>query len=260
MRRVLTGALLLAVLSSCSVVAPEYRPTPTPGRTVAATGTPDVRAVTYDVSPLEIRTGLGAVTKTTIFFTNPNSFILEWFMTVRFKSADGLAVRDVRFGTEGVPPDRADPKFGNWFFPIPPGDSWTVVRFDTSFAKTDVQEFRFARSLIVIGEVGGVRAGPHKCADDPAVTVIECDLAIETTTDVPAFSKLHLVIIVRSPAPSRAVLGALQWRPELVTTGKPWLTLPAGQPIKINMHDSYPTPTGPWEYEVFVHAYQYSSQ
>lgn len=260
MLRVLTSALLMVMLVSCSVVAPEYRPTPTPGRTTAATGTPDVRPLTYEVSPLEIRTGAGAVTKTAIFFTNPNSFVLDWFMTVRLRSSDGLTVSDVRIGTEGVPPDRADPKFGNWFFPIPPGDSWTVVRFDTAFTKGDVQEFKVARSLIVVGEIGGVRAGPHKCAGDPAVAVIACDLAIETTTDVPAFSKLHLVIIVRSTAPSREVLGALQWRPELVTTNKPWLTLAAGQPMKLNMHDSYPIPTVPWEYQVLVHAYQYSSQ
>jgi len=26
------------------------------------------------------------------------------------------------------------------------------------------------------------------------------------------------------------------------------------------MHDGYPAPTVPWEYEVFAHAYQYSSQ
>jgi hypothetical protein len=259
MRRVLTSALLAVAVSGCSVVAPEYRPTPIVARTTAPIGPPDIRAVAYEVSPLEIR-GAGAVTKTAIFFRNPNSFVLEWFMTVRLRSADGLNVSDVRIGTEGVPPDRADPKFSNWFFPIPPGDSWTVARFDTGFSKSDVQEFKIARSLVTIGEISAVKVASHTCANDPAVAVIGCEFAIEATTEVPAFSKLHLVVIVRSEAPSREVLGALQWRPELVPTNKPWLTLAVGQPMKLNMHDSYPTPAVPWEYEVFAHTYQFSSQ
>jgi hypothetical protein len=260
MRRVVTSALFAAVLAGCSVEAPEYRPTATPAPTTAATSTPDIYALTYEVNPLEIRTGAGAITKTAIFFSNPNSFVLDWYMTVRFKSADGLAVSDVRIGNAGVPADRADPKFGNWFFPIPPGDSWTVVRFDTAFKKSDVQEFQVARSLTTVGKLDGVRLLSHKCAGDPAVDVIGCDLAIETTTDVPAFAKLHLVIIVRSTAPSRDVLGALQWRPELVPANTPWLTLAAGEPMRLNIHDSYPIPTVPWQSEVFVHAYQFSSQ
>src|SRR5438552_13856800 len=95
MRRVLTGALLAAVLSGCSVEAPEYRPTPNPSPTVAAK--PDVLPLTYEVDPLSVRAGtVVTVSKTAIFFSNPNAFVLDWFMTVRFKSADGLAVSDER--------------------------------------------------------------------------------------------------------------------------------------------------------------------
>jgi hypothetical protein len=260
MRRVLTSALLAAMISACSVEAPEYRPTPTPGPSATAVAKPDVQPLTYEVSPLEVRTGAGAVTKTVIFFSNPNAFVLDWFMTVRFKTADGLAASDERIGNLGVPPDRADPKFQNWYFPIPPGDSWTVVRFQKAFTKSDVQEFKVARSLIVIGEVSGIRVTPQTCANDPAVGVIGCDLTIATTATVPAFSKLHLVVVVRSTASPREVLGALQWRPEILATGKPWLNLAAGDKLDIQMHDSYPTPSVPWQYDVFVHAYQFSSQ
>src|SRR5207249_388457 len=175
MRRVLTGALLAAVLAACSVEAPEYRPTPNPSPTVAAK--PDILPLTYEVDPLSVRAGtVVAVSKTAIFFSNPNAFVLDWFMTVRFRSADGLNVRDERIGNAGVPPDRADPKFQNWYFPIPPGDSWTVVRFDAPFKKSDVQEFKVARSLVTIGEVDGVRVSSEKCANDATVGVIGCDV------------------------------------------------------------------------------------
>jgi hypothetical protein len=260
MRRMLTCALVGAVLSACSVEAPAYRPTPTPFPSATAVARPDILPLTYEVSPLEVRTGAGAVTKTAIFFSNPNAFVLDWFMTVRLQSADGLAVSDERIGNADVPPDRADPKFQNWYFPIPPGDSWTVVRFDKAFTKGEVREFKVARSLTTIGEVGGVAVANQTCADDPAVGVIGCGVTIATKDALPGFSKLHLVVVVRSKASSREVLGALQWRPELSTTGKPWLGLGAGETVRIEMHDSYPTPSVPWEYEVFAHAYQFASR
>lgn len=261
MRRVLTGALFVALLSGCSVEAPEYRPTPTPAPSSTAVAKPDILPLTYEVAPLEVRGGtVVTVSKTAIFFSNPNKFVLDWFMTVRFKSADGLAVTDARIGNSGVPPDRADAKFQNWFFPIPPGDSWTVVRYDKTFTKSDVQEFKVARSLITIGEVSGVSVADQACANDAAVGVIGCDLSVGTTATVPGFSKLHLVVLVRSKASSREILGALQWRPEIAADAKPWLSLGAGETLKIQMHDGYPTPTVPWEYEVFAHTYQYSSQ
>jgi len=258
MRRVLTCALLAAVLSACSVVAPEYRPTPTPAPSATAAAKPDILPLTYSVTPLDVRPN--AVAKTGIFFTNPNTFVLDWFMTVRFKSADGLNVTDERIGNAGVPPDRVDTKFQNWYFPIPPGDSWTVVRYGTAFSKSDVQEFKVARSLVTIGEVDGVRVASQSCAGDPAVGTIGCDFAVETSTTVPAFSKLHLVVVVRTKSSERPVLSLLQWRPELAGTGKPWLNLAAAESFKIHMNDSYPTPSVPWDYVVFVHAYQYSSQ
>ncbi|MDP9274305.1 MAG: hypothetical protein M3O99_01765 [Chloroflexota bacterium] len=261
MRRVLTCALLAAVLSGCSVEAPAYQPTPTPAPSATASLKPDILPLTYEVSPLPVRAGtVVAVTKTAIFFSNPNAFVLDWFMTVRFKSADGLAVTDERIGNAGVPPDRADPKFQNWYFPIPPGDSWTIVRYDKAFTKSDVQEFKVARSLTTIGEVAGVGVADKTCANDPAVGVIGCDLTVSTTAAVPGFSKLHLIVLVRNTASPREVIGALQWRPELATSGKPWFNLAAGETVKIQMHDGYPTPTVPWEYEVFAHTYQFSSQ
>jgi hypothetical protein len=258
MRRVLTCALAAAALSACSVVAPEYRPTPTPTASATAIAKPDILPLTYSVTPLDVRPN--AVAKTGIFFSNPNTFVLDWFMTVRFKSADGLNVTDERIGNSGVPPDRVDAKFQNWYFPIPPGDSWTVVRYGTAFSKSDVQEFKVARSLVTIGEVGGVSVANQACAGDPAVGTIGCDFAVETSTTVPAFSKLHLVVVVRTKSAERPVLSLLQWRPELATTDRPWLNLEAGDSMKIQMHDSYPTPSVPWEYEVFAHVYQYSSQ
>jgi len=257
-RRVLTCGFLAAVLSACSVEAPEYRPTPTPAPSATVVAKPDILPLSYSVTPLDVRPN--AVAKTGILFSNPNTFVLDWFMTVRFKSADGLNVTDERIGNAGVPPDRVDTKFQNWYFPIPPGDSWTVVRYGTAFSKSDVQEFKVARSLVTIGEVDGVRVASQSCAGDPAVGTIGCDFAVETSTTVPAFSKLHLVVVVRTKSSERPVLSLLQWRPELAGTGKPWLNLAAAESLKIHMNDSYPTPSVPWEYEVFVHAYQYSSQ
>src|SRR6266581_4677215 len=176
MRRVLTCALLAVVFSACSVEAPEYRPTPTPAPSATVVAKPDILPLTYEVDPIAVRAGtVVTVSKTAIFFSNPNAFVLDWFMTVRFKSADGLAVTDERIGNAGVPPDRADPKFQNWYFPIPPGDSWTVVRYGSSFSKSDVQEFKVARSLVTIGEVGGVRVATQSCAGDSAVGTIGCD-------------------------------------------------------------------------------------
>jgi len=93
-----------------------------------------------------------------------------------------------------------------------------------------------------------------------AVGVIGCDLTVATAATVPGFSKLHLVVLVRSKASPRDVIGALQWRPELATSGKPWLSLAGGETLKIQIHDGYPAPSGPWEYDVFAHVYQYSSQ
>ncbi len=261
MRRALTGALLAAVLSGCSVEAPEYRPTPTPVPSSSAVAKPDILPLTYEVDPLAVVPGtVVAVSKTAIFFSNPNSFVLDWFMTVRFKSADGLAVTDERIGNAGVPPDRADTKFQNWYFPIPPGDSWTVVRYDKTFTKTDVQEFKVARSLVTIGEVDGVSVASQACANDAAIGVIGCNLNVATTATVPGFSKLHLVVIVRSKASPREILSALQWRPEIAANTKPWLSLAPTDSLKIDMHDGYPTPSVQWEYEVFAHTYQYSSQ
>ncbi|TMF74240.1 MAG: hypothetical protein E6I18_14090 [Chloroflexi bacterium] len=257
MRRVLTSALLAALVCGCSVEAPEYRATPTPAQGTAVVTKPDVQAITYDVRPLFVRPD---TTKTAIFFSNPNPFVLDWFMTVRLRAADGSALRDERIGNADVPPDRADPKFQNWYFPIPPGDSWTVVRFETAFAKSDVQEFKVARSLTTIGEVPGIRVASQACTGDTAVGVIGCDLGIETATSVPAFTRLHLVVVVRGTASPQPVLGFLQWRPELVATNKPWLSLAAGEKLSIQMHDSYPIPPVPWQFEVFAHAYQFSSQ
>jgi hypothetical protein len=261
MRRVLTFALVSAVLFGCSVEAPAYRPTPTPIPSATAVAKPDILPLTYSVSPLEVRAGTIVTTKkTAISFSNPNAFVLDWFMTVRFKSADGLAVTDERIGNAGVPPDRPDPKFQNWYYPIPPGDSWTVVRYDSTFTKSDVQEFKVARSLVTIGEVAGVGVILQTCANDDAVRVVGCDLTLRTTDSVPGFSKLHIVVLLRSKSAKREVLSAMQWRPEILGAAKPWFSLATGQTTKIQMHDGYPTPTVPWEYDVFTHVYQFSSQ
>jgi hypothetical protein len=260
-RRALTSALLAAVVSGCSVVAPEYRATPSPVPSATAVAKADILPLRYDVYRLPLRAGtVVSVTKTAISFSNPNAFVLDWFMTVRFRSADGLTVTDERIGNAGVPPDRADSKFQNWYFPIPPGDSFTVVRTDKTFTKSDVQEFKIARSLTAIGEVSGVTAVSQSCASDAKVGVIGCTLNLGTTATVPGFSKLHLVVVVRSKAASREVLGAMQWRPEIVASARPWFNLAAGENLRLQMHDAYPTPEVPWEYEVFTRVYQFSSQ
>jgi hypothetical protein len=256
MRRVLASALLATLLAGCSVVAPEYRPTPTPAPTAVAISTPDIQPLTYSVTPFDVRAG---ATKTVINFSNPNPFVVDWFMTVRLRTLAGAFLRDERIGNAGVPANRAEPKFQNWYFPIPPGDSSTVVRLDVAFAKSDVQEFKLARSLTVIGEVGGVRVASQACTADQAIGTIGCDLTLETPAAVPAFSKLHLVVIVRRTAAPRDVLGALQWRPELLPSASPWLTLGAGEKLQLLFRDSYPTPTVPWEYEVLTHVYRFSS-
>src|SRR5438445_10952885 len=125
-------------------------PTPAPSATVVAK--PDILPLTYEVDPLAVRAGtVVTVSKTAIFFSNPNAFVLDWFMTVRFKSADGLTVSDGRIGNAGVPPDRVDANFQNWSFPIPPGDAWTVVRYDTTLTQGGVQELNVARTLATLG-------------------------------------------------------------------------------------------------------------
>jgi hypothetical protein len=133
------------------------------------------------------------------------------------------------------------------------------VRSDSSFTRSDVHEFKIARSVATIGEVKGVDVTRQSCSGDPDASVIGCSLNVATTSTVPNFSKLHLVIIVRSVAP-REVIGALQWRPELLAAEKPWFSLSAGALVTILMRDGYPTPTVPWEFEVFVHTYQYPVQ
>jgi hypothetical protein len=261
MRRAFTYALVSAALLACSVEAPAYRATPTPIAVATASAKPDILPLTYEVVPVEVAGAVVVTTKkTAIYFSNPNAFVLDWFMTVRFKSADGLAVTDERIGNAGVPPDRADPKFQNWYFPIPPGDSWTVMRYDSTFTKSDVQEFKVARSLVTIGEVRGVTVSAQTCANDDKVGVVGCNLSVTTNDTVPGFSKLHIVVLVRSTSAKREVLGAMQWRPEIQGSGKPWFSLAVGQTTKIDMHDGYPMPKDPWEYDVFTHVYQFSSQ
>jgi hypothetical protein len=122
-----------------------------------------------------------------------------------------------------------------------------------------VQDFKIARSTASIGEVRGVEVTRQSCSNESTAGVIGCSLDVAASAAVPAFSKLHLVIIVRSVAP-REVIGALQWRPEIVPADRPWFTLSAFQSMKIQMHDGYPTPTVPWEYEVFAHVYQFPGQ
>src|SRR5437879_12887740 len=142
MRRVLTSALLAALVCGCSVEAPEYRATPTPAQGTAVVSKPDVQAITYDVRPLFVRPD---TTKTAIFFSNPNPFVLDWFMTVRLRPADASALRAERIGPADVPPGRADPKFQNSYCPTPPGDSWTAVRLDTPFSTSDATDVTVAR-------------------------------------------------------------------------------------------------------------------
>ena len=256
MGRVLVSMLLAAVVSGCSVVAPEYRPTPTPTPTAAAVSTPAMRAVSYEVVPLDVRSG---ATKTVIFFSNPNPFPVDWSMIVSLKTLAGEFIRDERIGSAGVPANRSEPRFQNWYFPIPTGDSATVVRLEVAFPKSEVREFKVARSLNVIEEVKGVRTAKHACGADRAVGVIGCDLTLETPTTVPGFSRLHLVVVVRRTASPRDVLGAMQWRPELMPSASPWLTLAAGEPLPLRFFDSYPTPTVPWEYEIHLHVFRFSS-
>src|SRR5207237_10206562 len=102
--------------------------------------------------------------------------------------------------------------------------------------------------------------GRQACMDDTAVGRIGWNSGIETATPMPAFTTLRLVVIVRGTASPQPVLGFLQWRPELVATNKPWLSLAAAEKLSIQMHDSYPIPPVPWQFEVFAHAYQFSSQ
>ena len=66
MRRVLTSALLAAVIFGCSVEAPEYRPTAIPAASASAVSKPDVLPLTYDVSPLNLQPLPGSATKTVI--------------------------------------------------------------------------------------------------------------------------------------------------------------------------------------------------
>ena len=255
----LRSALVALLLIGCSVEAPEYRATPVPPAPSVAAATPDIQPLTYEVVPLPPESATASVSKTVILFSNPNPFVLDWYMTVRFTSADGKDVRDERIGSAGVPPDRADAKFGNWYFPVPPGDSPALVRSDRTFVKADVQEFKVARSITVIGEITPLALAARTCANDPDVSVISCDIALDATDDAPAFSKLHLVVLVRGKA-SREVIRALQWRPELTTNARPWLSAAKGEALRINMHDSYPVPADAWDYDVFVHVYRYSSQ
>jgi len=63
------------VLSACSVEAPEYRPTPTPAPSATVVAKPDILPLTYTVTPLDVRPN--AIAKTWIFFTNPNTFVLD---------------------------------------------------------------------------------------------------------------------------------------------------------------------------------------
>src|SRR5207247_9913643 len=99
MRRVLTSALIAAVIFGCSVEAPEYRPTAAPLASASAVSKPDVLPLTYDVSPLDPQPLPGSATKTLLSFSTPNSFVLDWSMPVRLKSSDGPNVRAQRLGT-----------------------------------------------------------------------------------------------------------------------------------------------------------------
>ena len=252
--------MLGVALFGCSVVAPEYRePGEVAARPIASGSAAAPRPVTYRVNPLEIRPGESATSKTAIFFSNPNSFLMDWSMAVRLRAKDGTVLRDERIGNAGAPSDRSDPKFQNWYFPIPPGDSWTVVRFETAIAEADVQEFKATRAASSLAEVTSVQVTAHACRD-AAGAGIACELTVESSATVPAFTRLHLVVMVQSRDATRAVLRTLQWRPELADARDPWLKLSAGDKLQVQFQDNYPTPTAPWQYQVFWHAYQFSGQ
>jgi hypothetical protein len=199
------------------------------------------------------------VAKTVIFFSNPNASLMDWSMAVRLRDKDGAVLREERIGNAGAPTDRSDPKFQNWYFPIPPGDSWTVVRFETAFAESDVQEFKAAPAQNARAEVASVQVTTHACRDASGAG-IACELTVESSATLPAFTRLHLVVVVQSRDATRTVLRALQWRPELADARDPWLRLPVGDKLQLQFQDNYPTPTVPWQYQVFWHAYQFSGQ
>ena len=216
-----------------------------------------VRPVTYTVTPFEIRPGSSATTKTALFFSNPNLFALDWSMVVRIKDRDGIALRDDRIGNADAPYDHSDPRFQNWYFPIPPGESWTVVRFETSFAKADVQEFKVARSSSAVVEVPGVWVSKHACVDNSGAR-IGCQIVVEAPRGVPAFTRLHLVVAIHGRDGPPQLLRALQWRPELIGAETPWLKLGPGQKLSLEFQDNYPSPAAAWEYEVYARAYQFA--
>jgi hypothetical protein len=258
MRGVVTSALLAVALFGCSVVAPEYREpaavTPGPPATAAPP-----RPATYQIHPLEVRQGESATTKTAIFFSNPNSFLMDWSMAIRLKGKDGAVLRDERIGSAGAPADRSDPKFQNWYFPLPPGESWTVVRFETAIAEADVQEFKATHAAAGLTEVTSVQVTAHACRDASGAG-IACEITVESGAAIPAFTRLHLVVMVQTRDATRTVLRALQWRPELAAARDPWLKIPTGDKLQLQFQDNYPTPTVPWQYQVFWHAYQFSGQ
>jgi hypothetical protein len=102
-----------------------------------------------------------------------------------------------------------------------------------------------------------VKVSTHFCQDSSGAG-IRCELTVETTADVPALTRLHLVVAVKSADPANRLLRAMQWRPELVGAESPWLKLSAGQKLELQFQDNYPTPVVPWRYEVFARAYQFS--
>jgi hypothetical protein len=254
--------LLGLALLGCSVVAPEYRDPGAPAEATAAAApsgrAPAPRPVTYKVNPLEIRPGAAVVAKTAIFFSNPNSLLMDWSMAVRLRDKDGAALREERIGSAGAPSDRSDPKFQNWYFPIPPGDSWNVVRFETSFDESDVQEFKATPAPSGQTEVASVQVTAHACHDASGLG-IACELTVETSATIPAFTRLHLVVLVQSRDTTRVVLRALQWRPELAAADDPWLKLAVGNKLQLQFQDNYATPTVPWQYQVFWRAYQFTT-
>jgi hypothetical protein len=254
MRRSLLSAMAL-VLAACSVVPDYARPSPSP--TPPPPTATAMRAITYEVTPFEIRSGASAVSKTVVHFSNPNAFMVDWAMVVRLKDKDGVTLRDERIGSLDAPVDRSDPKWQNWFFPIPSGDSWTVVRFETVFARGDVLDFSVSRKTSALSKVANLKVTTQVCSDMEGLGV-GCRVIIETPAVLPSFTRLHLVVIVRSKDASRRALRGLMWRPELSGAATPWLRLAIGQELDIRMQDSYPTPKEEWEYEVFAHAYEFA--